>query len=201
MLRLIVGIAAVLILTFSQRLIYNEKVLAEKSNTAATLKHNNDIVGDLKDNIRVLNTNETLAKLRVPADKDSVQVVFDALPASANSAALGSALQSPELLGKSGIKLESLNIKPVAGVEDSSDGVVSETGSSANAITFEFSVSTSVNNISALKDTVKRLERSIRAFNIQQLRVETQGGSIVMKASGEGYYEPARVVQLTEKEV
>ena len=197
----VVGLAAVLIVAFTQHIIYNEAVLAKKGTTVSNLKHNNSIVDELNDNIRVLNTNQVLDKLRVPADKDSVQVIFDALPASANSAALGSALQSPELLGKSGISIESLNVKPVSGVENGSAVKSGKKSSNPNSITFDFTVTTDRSNVGAFRDAIKRLERSIRAFSIKQLRVQTSSNTVQMKVSGEGYYEPARAVELIDKVV
>lgn len=202
----IVGASVILLWVIGQKLIFNEKVLAEKTQTVATLEHNNSIVDKLKDNVRVLNTNQSLIDLRTPADSEPVQVVFDALPSTANSAALGASLQSDKLLGQSGITIESLTVSPVEGVEDEdrgeSDGdSSSDDESTNNAIEFEFSVSAGRNNADALKDVLKRLERSIRGISIATLQVEQQGSRLVMTVTGEAYYEPAKNVELQEKAV
>lgn len=201
----IVGASVVLLWVIGQKLVFNEKVLAEKAQTVATLKHNNSIVEELKDNVRVLNTDQSLIDLRTPADSEPVQVVFDALPATANSAALGASLQSDKLLGQPGVTIESLTVSPVAGVEDEGgedDGDSSADDESGdNAIQFEFSVSASRNNADALKDVLKRLERSIRAISIATLQVEQQGDRLVMTVTGEAYYEPAKNVELQDKVV
>lgn len=198
----IVGASVVLLWVIGQKLVFNEKVLAEKAKTVATLEHNNSIVEELKNNVRVLNTNQALIDLRTPADSEPVQVVLDALPATANSAALGASLQSNQLLGQPGVTIESLTVSPVSGVEDQ-DGssTTSDDESGGNTIQFEFSVSASRNNPDALKDVLKRLERSIRAISITTLQVEQQGSRLVMTVTGQAYYEPAKKVELQEKVV
>ena len=50
-----------------QKAWFNEKVLLEKANTAATLTKNNEVIDDLKDQIRVLNTDEALNSAMVQA--------------------------------------------------------------------------------------------------------------------------------------
>lgn len=198
----IVGASVVLLWVIGQKLIFNEKVLAEKSQTISTLKHNNGIVDQLKDNVRVLNTNESLMDLRTSADSEPVQVVLDALPSAANSAALGASLQSDKLLSQPGVTIESLTVSPVAGVEDS-DGSDSSSDDSAgeNTIQFEFAISASRSDADALKDVLKRLERSIRAISISSLQVEQQGNRLTMTVAGQAYYEPAKQVELQDKVV
>ncbi|HMH70384.1 MAG TPA: hypothetical protein VK502_03210, partial [Candidatus Saccharimonadales bacterium] len=56
----IVGIAIVASLFLLQKAWFNEKVLAEKAQTASTLTDNNKVINNLKDEVRVLNTNEAL---------------------------------------------------------------------------------------------------------------------------------------------
>ena len=64
----VVGIALVISLFLLQKAWFNEKVLAEKGNTASTLTKNNQVVGDLKDQIRVLNTNEALKSAMIDGE-------------------------------------------------------------------------------------------------------------------------------------
>lgn len=194
----IVGAAIVLSFVLVQKLIFNEKVLFEKQATVGALQHNNEVAEKLKANIRVLNTNESLLTLQTEGDTEPAQVVLDALPATANSAALGASLQSDKLLAQPGITIESLTVDPVAGVE-SDDGESSS--DSDTTITFSFTVSTSSSNADGLKDLLKRIERSIRTINITQLNVQSQGSRLVMTAQGEAYYEPAKTIELGSKVV
>ena len=200
----IVGIALVVSIFLLQKAWFNEKVLAEKSKTASTLVHNNEVIGQLKDEVRVLNTNEALKSAMAAGESEPIQVVLDALPSEANSSALGSSLQE-KFLKDPALTIESLNVDPVAGVESQSDSNVQDASSSEstgqNQITFRFSVSTDVNNASALKSLLQRLERSIRAINITTLGVETQGNKLVLTVDGYAFYEPAKTVELKDKTV
>jgi len=204
---IIVGIAIVVSLFLLQKAWFNEKVLAEKANTASVLSNNNKVINDLKDQVRVLNTNDALKSVMTPDETQPVQVVLDALPSDANSAALGSSLQE-KFLNDSGLTIESLNVDPVAGVESQTNTNVQDASSSSsttstgtNEITFRFTVSSTVSNASILKNLLQKLERSIRAIDITALSIETQGSKIVMTAEGHAYYEPAKTVDLKDKTV
>jgi hypothetical protein len=200
----VVGIALVVSLFLLQKAWFNEKVLAEKSKTASTLVHNNEVIGQLKDEVRVLNTNEALKSAMAPGENEPIQVVLDALPSEANSSAFGSSLQE-KFLKDPALTIESLNVDPVAGVESQSDSNVQDasdtTSAGENQITFRFSVSADANNPSALKSLLQRLERSIRAINITTLTIETQGNRLVLTVDGYAFYEPAKTVELKDKTV
>ncbi len=197
----IVGASAVVIVLLVQHLLFNQTTISAKLETVDNLKYNNSIVDKIKDNVRVLNTNESLLRLKVPADKDAVQVVFDSLPSTPNSASLGSSLQSPLLLGQPNVKVESLTVSPIAGVEDATDGTTTsdQTTDQPNGIHFDFAISTDKSNPDALKNVMRKLELSIRAINVTNLRFEIQGDRLLVTASGYGYYEPAKNVELKEE--
>ncbi|MCB9819907.1 hypothetical protein H6796_01230 [Candidatus Nomurabacteria bacterium] len=198
----ITAIAVVVSISLAQRMLYNEKVLAKKSETVANLEHNNNSVEELKNSVRVRNTDESLRALRADPEDEPLQVVLDALPSSANSAALGASLQSSKLLSTRGIVLESLTVNPVGGVEGDEDSDVDSTESvSANPITFQFRVNTAASNTNGLKALLGRLERSIRVINITDISIERQSNGLSMTASGEGYYEPSRTIDLKKVKV
>jgi hypothetical protein len=202
----IVGIAIVASLFLIQKAWFNEKVLAEKSKTASTLVKNNEVIDELKDEIRVLNTNEALRDSMAPGEDRPIQVVLDALPAEANSSALGSSLQE-KFLNDPALTIESLNVDPVAGIESQDDLNVedastdSESASGENQINFRFAVSTDAANPNALKALLQRLERSIRAIDLTTLTIETQGARLLLTVDGHAFYEPARSVELKDKTV
>lgn len=205
----VVGIAIVASLFLLQKAWFNEKVLGEKSKTASILTKNNEIVSELKNEIRVLNTNEALKSSMAAGENQPIQVVLDALPSDANSSAFGSSLQE-KFLNDPALAIESLNVDPVAGVESQSDINVqdSSAGSSTsgdntgeNQITFRFSVSTDVANANALKSLLQKLEHSIRAISITTLTVESQGSRLVLTVDGHAFYEPAKTVELKDKTV
>jgi hypothetical protein len=200
----IVGIAIVVSIFLVQKAWFNEKVLLEKTNTASALEHNNSVIDELKDEIRVLNTNEALRSSMAPGEDQPIQVVLEALPAVANSSALGASLQE-RFLNDPAITIETLSVDPVVGVESLGDTNVEDFSSSesdeTNQITFRFSVSTGVGNASALKSLLQRLERSIRAINVTMLNIETQGSRLILSVEGYAFYEPARSVELRDKTV
>ena len=201
----VVGIAIVASIFLVQKAWFNEKVLGEKSKTASTLVQNNNVIDDLKDEIRVLNTNEALHSAMASGEDRPIQVVLDALPAEANSSALGSSLQE-KFLNDPAISIESLNVDPVPGVESQDDlnvedASAAQNNQTENQINFRFSVSTDAGNATALKSLLQRLERSIRAINLTTLTIETQGNRLLLSVEGSAYYEPARTVELKDKTV
>lgn len=203
----VVGIAAVMSLFLIQKALFNEEVLAEKAKTASTLEKNNEVVEELQNQIRVLNTNENLKGNMVAGETEPVQVVLDALPAGANSSAFGASLQQ-RFLQADGIRLDSLNVEPVREIEvassrkkSRSSSSRSESGESEYQVQFNFSVSTDAGNVAALKDLLVRLERSIRPVVLTNVVVEAQRNRLSLRAEGHTYYQPARSVDLTDKVV
>lgn len=200
----VVGFSVVGALFLFQKMVFNEKVLAEKSKTATTLQNNNKVIDELKNNVRVLNTNQALMDSRAKTDDQPLQVVLDALPSDANSTALGASLQE-KLIPGDGITIDSFAMDTVQGVETQTDSNVQNASSSAvagdNQINFRFAASTSSDNPTPLKELLQRLERSIRAIDITSLTIETQGPRIVLTVEGRAFYEPAKTVELKEKMV
>lgn len=200
----LVGIALVASLFLLQKAWFNEKVLAEKAKTASILTQNNKVIGELKDQVRVLNTNQSLKDSMAPGEDQPIQVVLDALPAEANSSALGSSLQE-KFLNDPALRIESLNVDPVPGIEAQADINVQDASATAvpveKVINFRFSVSADGNNPNALKSLLQKLERSIRAIDLLTLTVETQGSRLLLVVEGRAFYEPARSVELKDKTV
>jgi hypothetical protein len=198
----IVGFAAVGSIFLVQKLAFNQKVINEKNNTVSVLTKNNAAVAELEENIRLLDTNEGLNSAKANPEDKALQVILEALPADANSLALGSSLQDKLMKGVDGLTLESLNVTPVAGIEVSSDGAVQDASSTVeegqNQITFNLVASGDAN---ALKALLERFERSIRAIDITNLVLEQANGKLTMTIDGHAFYEPARTIELKDKVV
>lgn len=200
----IVGAAVVVSIFLTQRLVYGEKVLAAKQLTVDTLTHNNSIIPSLQEDIRVLDTNKDLATVKGGDDDRAIQVILDALPADANSLALGASLQNKLLSGIDGLRLESLQVDPVIGVEllTGDDSAVADTSAEAaeesNIITFQFVVS---GNEQQLKSVLENLERSIRTITVKSVRMEIQGSGPLLTVQAQAYYEPAKTIGLKKKVV
>lgn len=192
----LVGAAIVVSLFLAQKLIYNEKVLATKQTTVNTLAKNNQVISDLEDEIRVLDTNEALSSAKANESDQAIQVILDALPSEANSDALGSSLQNKLLAGIDGLTLESLQVEPVQGVETLSDTTGLENAD--NSINFHFVVS---GNDAALKQVLQNLERSIRTIQVMSLKIEIQSKGPVMTVQAKAFYEPTKTIELQDKVV
>lgn len=196
----VVGFAVVISIFLFQRILFTEKVLAEKQNTASTLSQNIANVPELEAQIRVLDSNEALMSAKANEDDRALQVVLDALPSDANSLALGASLQQKLLSGIGGLTIQTLQVDPVVGVETSDNGAVEDASPSTTTgqITFEFSV---LGSIDALHQVLENLEKSIRAIDVSKVTVQQQNGQITMIVAGRAFYEPAKTVELKDKVV
>ena len=202
----LVGIAVVAAIFLGQKLFFNEKVLYAKNKTVSVLNENNRVVADLKTNVRVLDTNADLAKVKATGSDQTIRVILDALPSDANSLALGASLQSKLLAGIPGLTLVSLQVDPVQGIESltgagtvsSSNAASSVAATTDNQITFQFSVT---GNQASLLQALTNLERSIRTIDITSLQIQNQGSSQVMTVQGRAFYQPAKNIVLYDKVV
>lgn len=192
----IVGVGIVVSIFLFQNLIYNEKVLAEKLNTVATLENNNAVVDDLKDQVRVLDTNTALSSVKANPNDQALQVILDALPAEPNSLALGSSLQNKLLTGIPGLSVEVLQVDPVVGAETTT--AASDVVAGTNEITFKLAVR---GDQAALRQVLERLEHSIRTIVITSFRIEQNGATAEMTIQGKAFYEPAKSIELQDKKV
>lgn len=198
----LVGSAVVVSIFLSQKVFFNEKVLIEKQNTVSALEYNNSVAGQLKDEIRILDTNQALISSKANESDQAIQVILDALPSEGNSLALGASLQNRLLAGIPGLtSIESLQVDPIVGVETLTDDETTvdatETGGQ-NEITFSFTVK---GNQAAIKTVLQNLERSIRLISVSSIRIETEQGAQVMTVQAKAFYEPAKNLELTKKEV
>lgn len=194
---LVIGFSLVIALFLWQRISFQDKVLKEKSATLSTIESNLGAVDSLRQNIRLLETNDSLKSTRLKDTDRSVQSVLDALPADANSTALGSSLQSKLLSGVNGVTLDTIKVDPVAGVE--TDVMVGD--AAMNQILFTFTISTPTGNVEALREVLRRIERSIRAIDLTSLTIEQQGARLVLSAAGHAFYQPAQSIELRDKVV
>jgi hypothetical protein len=186
----------------AQKAWFNERVLAEKTTTASVLDKNLKTIDDLKDQVRLMNTNAALRSSMAPGETQPIQVVLDALPSDANSSALGASLQE-KFLNDPKLTLEGIRLDLVSGVETSGESSVQDASATTgdNQINFGFTVSVASSDVSALKELLQRLERSVRAIDVTTLTVEGQGGRVAMTVEASAFYEPAKTVELKDKTI
>jgi hypothetical protein len=187
----VVGICLVVSYFLWQQLGFRTNVVNEKNRTVDTLRHNNDVVDKLKENIRVLDTNAALNSAKADSDEKALQVILDALPADNNATALGASLQQKLFADVSGLTVDSLSVGHV-------DGEVSEdTGST----TIGFTAAVSATDLNTFKELLQRFERSIRVIDIDEMAVTSNDKGYSMTLTAHAYYEPAKVVELKDKVV
>jgi hypothetical protein len=195
----VVGLCLVLAVSLAQQAIFNERVLYEKRDSLSTIRDNQKNADELINELRVLNTNPALRSVPSTDSQNPLRVVLDALPAEANSVALGASLEE-KLLNDPAITVDNITVQPIVGVE--SDEVTGgEAGSSEYAIPFSFSISANVENTDALRDVMEGLERSIRTIRLTSYEVERRGNQISLDARGEAFYQPSANLNLRDEEV
>lgn len=184
----VVGICIVVGYFLVQQIVYKTKVTNKLDATVATLHQNNQDVKTLIENVRVLETNQALNAAKAQSSEKALQVVLDALPADANTLALGASLQQNLLANVDGVKVETLTVLPLG---DSSN--------KAGKLPFTFTVRSK--DASALKDLLHRLERSIRTIDIDSLSLQKNDNDYTMSVEAHAYYQAAKQVTLTNKVV
>lgn len=199
----IIGAAIVVAFYLGQKLIYNERILAEKQKTITTLQNNVAVAPKLESAVRALDVNAALATSKAKESDQAIQVILDALPSDANSPALGASLQNKLLAGISGLTIETMQVDPVQGIESLSNNRSSsdKAGSSdeVQEITFQFAVR---GDQKALKQVLTKLERSIRTIDITSLRIESQSETNQLLAvRARAFYTPAVDIKLYNKVV
>ena len=125
------GVALVVSIFLIQQIIFHSKVIATKNGTVSTLHSNISNAKELKDNIRVLETNDALKSVKSSDDSSPLQTILDALPAEPNADALGAALQQKFIGAVPGLTLESLTVDAASASEGESNS------ESAHKLTFQ----------------------------------------------------------------
>ena len=193
------GIALVVSFFLVQQIWFQGRVISQKQATVNTINANLKAVDGLKDNIRLLDTNEALSSVKSSDDSSAVQAVLDALPTEPNADALGASLQVMFVGAIDGLTIESLSV-----TDPSDEGALTASGSDSEpesndpnlGIGFSMSVSGSAEQLKAL---LARFERSIRVIKIDSLNVEASKDSLKMDIEGRAYYQPAYDVKIDEK--
>ena len=193
------GMALVVSFFLVQQIWFQGRVISQKQATVNTINANLKAVDGLKDNIRLLDTNEALSSVKSSDDSSAVQAVLDALPTEPNADALGASLQVMFVGAIDGLTIESLSV-----TDPSDEGALAASGSDSEpesndpnlGIGFSMSVSGSAEQLKAL---LARFERSIRVIKIDSLRVEASKDSLTMDIEGRAYYQPAYDVKIDKK--
>lgn len=206
-----------------KQIVFEAKVLTAVQKTNKNLKESQDNIGELRNNISALEANEALARLKT-GDKKALQVIIDALPADGNSLAVGSALEQ-NILPVSNVEVESFSVSPTASEtqtgatsagqeqgasasEAGNSGAGGDTSGSADGvdlslqqISFSFSVTSKNNDAGALRELLKKMEKSIRTISIDSIALEKGGDQFTMNVEAHVYYMPEKTIQLNKERI
>lgn len=191
----VVGVCIVAAIFLTQQILFKLKVVSATTDTVRTLDYNNKIAGDLTDNVVVLQTNAALNSAKLNGDENALQVPLDALPADRNPLALGASLQHVLLSGIDGLTIDSLSVDSAT---VSSTDIDNEQGVSS---TIPIQLQISSPNINTIKDTLNRLERSIRIIDIDSFILERNDTNYQATISAHAYFQPAIQLQLQSKTI
>lgn len=192
----IVGFALVVSWFLFQQIQFKSKVVSAKAETASVLADNIEAAQDLRENIRVLETNTALNSVKADDDDKALQVILDALPSDGNSLALGASLQQRLARGINGLTIDTLTITPSSTEQSEDSG-----GQEAIEGEINFRMIATASNINAHRDLLERFESSIRVIDIDNLRLERAQNNYTMTLEAHGYYQPAKQIELTEEKV
>ncbi|MDO4271578.1 MAG: hypothetical protein Q4C83_01170 [Candidatus Saccharibacteria bacterium] len=188
------------------RIMYQNKVNAELSNTLKTMDKNVENIDKVIDNVDALRTNTDLNLPNLKADDSTVfQVIIDALPTENDNVALSSSLQN-KILATSGIFIEQLTVDNVTSATSSSasseeeDAATSSTPEMpvAQAITFRVSFTGSID---AVNQTLQDIEKTIRPITINKITIDGSDEKLTVVVDATTYYSENVDFQLGEKEI
>ena len=188
---IVVGFCLVLAWFLWQQLVFRTTVVNKKNDTVSRLQSNNEAVPTLKENLRLLEVNEALRSARTNSDERALQVILDALPSTDNSLALGASLQQKLANEIPNLSVESLSTggDGTAPVDDLAD--------TSNHVPFRLVASSP--DVNALKELLRRFERSIRVIDISSLVLDSTGDRYTLTIDAHAYFEPEKTVQLEKK--
>lgn len=187
----VVGVAIVVSIFLAQQIMFNTRVINEKTKTAKTLKSNIVAVDELKAGLRVLEANEALASVKIRQENSTLQSVLDALPAEPNVDALGASIQEKFIGAIDGLSIDSLTI-----TSDVSSGGSSEDG---GYLSFSLSVSDQSGGMNKFQELLTNFEKSIRVIEIQSAEIQSTDNRSTISIKGRARYELSQHVELKTK--
>jgi len=193
----VVGICVVVAIFLVQQIMFKVKVVGAMTETVNTLNYNNKVAKDLTSNVVVLQANSALNSVKANGDENALQVPLDALPAERNSLALGASLQQVLLSGVDGLSIDSLSVDTVD--PNANTDTTDSSATSDNMISLQMQISSS--NVNTIKDTLTRLENSIRVIDIDSFILERSDTTYQATIIAHAYYQPGIKLQLQSKSI
>lgn len=192
----IVTICGVFIQFLVQQLIFNQQVIAAKTEAQSIVIKNKSTATELKKTVDALVADSNLAKVKTNVSDGStasnLQVILDALPTSNDGATFANSLASV-ILPRSGVSIDSIDVDGDSGT---STATVTTTSSGTQTLGFSISVTGTYDQI---QQTLANLVKVIRPINVTKLTLQGDGSSLTGVITGITYSIPASSVNLESK--
>lgn len=190
----IVAFALVAAIFIFQNIVFKEKVLSAKNETASKLSQNIETAKELNQEIKLLQGNRTLGQISSSTEKtNNLDKIFAALPYDNDEIAVGSSLESTLLTG---LNIENLSVGEQISVTETVAPIESST-TNAQPISFGFKASGTEEQ---LKELFMKLNRSIRPITINSLQLEPAGDNrLSATVSASTFYQSPTKFELTKK--
>lgn len=185
---IVFSFSAVASYTLVKRLLYQNKVIGERSKAEKTLKNNITNFDSLSNSF--VEFDSAAESIIGTADKNS-KIVLDALPSKYDFPALATSME--KLLTDSGLS----NIA-IGGL----DNEAAAEQSSANPEPVEIPITLSgEGSYETVQKFIKDLERSIRPFRVITINITGSSSKMTVSVNGVTYYQPEKVLEIGSQEV
>lgn len=179
-----------------QQALFNQKIIAAKTEAQTIVKQNQQNAPLLKDNIDGLAANADLAKVKVSGTADgqtnNLQVILDALPASSDNATFANSLATA-ILPRSGVRVDSLSVGEGQSGNSVNPATTSNAAGSAQPLNFIATISGSQ---SQLRQALADITKVIRPIKITQINLQGDSSSLKLTITGTTYSLPALNVNI-----
>ncbi len=195
----IVAFAIVASIFIMQKIIFNEKVLAAKGETASKLSEKITAAKELIRTVNRLRGDRTLGQIQgVNQKSNNLDKIFAALPYDNDEIAVGSSLESTLLTG---LNVESLSVGSQTGDAASAEATVAPAGAETNAQPIPFSFK-ATGTEDQLKELFGKLNRSIRPMQINILQLEAAGaGRLTATVTASTFYQSPTQFELIKRTI
>jgi hypothetical protein len=179
---------------------YQSRVVTKKELALNTLKKNIETFDDLSKHYSAFNetpTNLIGGVNNGTGDNDgsNSKLILDALPSNYDFPALTSSLE--KILNDSKLK-----ITTITGTDDqlNQEGTPAATAK-IQPVAIPFSFTVGETNYNAVRDLIKKLERSIRPIQIDNIDASGGGNNMTVTINGHTYFQPATKFSVTKETV
>lgn len=176
---------------------FESRVITEKEHTLQTLKANNEAAKQLTTTYKTFNdTSDNLlgGNPHGTGDKDgeNAKLILDALPGRYDFPALTSSIEKM-------VRSQQGSIQAISGTDDAVAQALVTDSSKPVEIPFQVDATSS---LSGIQNILKTFDRSIRPMTITKVTLSAENqGSLRVSIFAKSYYQPAKVLQITTKEV